>query len=333
MGAGAGAAAGLLTELFSTDVSLRDAFRNMLVGGGAGAAIGAGAGALMPQTQAPVAAPESAPRKTMDPFAAGTSMLPIIGPAYQGYQAGGLEQAARVGGRSAAEGIGGAFAAKLAPKLLRRPLPPSLAMALPLAAMAHGAYAAADNFNKSAMHTKYALSLPQSLHELEIPKSVSRFTINPYAESGGATIGGLGGAALGGLGGLAKTIFDKENDGALSTLKKALQGAAIGGGIGAAAGAGTSYLARQNMLDALPDSIAKRPGVDNPTIDQKLAMDRRRDAQNETLKRFALPVVPTIDRLRGNLDQQAYNKDVMRTNVNESLMSLLAPLLVSQVNK
>ena len=331
MGAGAGAAAGLLTELFSTDVSLRDAFRNMLVGGGAGAAIGAGAGALMPQTQAPVAAPESAPRKTMDPFAAGTSMLPIIGPAYQGYQAGGLEQAARVGGRSAAEGIGGAFAARLAPKLLRRPLPPSLAMALPLAGMAHGAYAAADNFNKAATHTKRALS--QSLKELEIPKSISGLTVNPYAESGGATIGGLGGAALGGLGGLAQTMFDNQDDGVLSSLKKALKGAVIGGGIGAAAGAGTSYLARQNLLDSLPDAVAKRPGTDSLTADQQLAADRRRMVNNETLKRFTLPVGPTIDRMRGNLDEQSYGKQVMNAHVKESLMSILAPLLVSQANK
>lgn len=334
LGAGTGAAAGLLTELFSKDVSLREVFRNMMVGGGAGAALGAGIGAVAKAPKAP-AAPETTPAATrMDPNAAGTSMLPIVGPAYQGYVAGGLPQAAMVGGRSALEGVTGAAAATVLSKILKKPLSPGIAGLFPLIGMSHGAYAAAQNFNEKAdAMNKAASGLPDAIKNFELPKDVSKLTVNPYAESGGAAIGGLGGAALGGVGGLAKTLFDSEDDGIVSALKKALKGAVIGGGLGAAAGAGTSYLARQRLLDSIPLAPKTAPRTPQEAKDATNTTQRRRETVNEILKRFSVPVGPAVDRLRNNIDQEAFQKEVLNTNARESIMSMLAPLIVAKAQR
>ena len=161
-------------------------------------------------------------------------------------------------------------------------------------------------------------SLSDTIKGINIPKAVSDLKVNPYSESGGAAIGGLGGAALGGLGGIIKTLVDDEDDGVISALKKALGGAAMGGGLGAVAGAGTSYLTRRNLVDAIP---ATHKGDD-------AAKQRRRDGANDILKNFTVPVGSYLDQARGNIDQKTYDQAVNKTNSQEGLMSMLAPILV-----
>lgn len=74
----------------------------------------------------------------------------------------------------------------------------------------------------------------------------------------GAGAGGVGGAAVGGLAGLGAAVFDDENDGIKSTLKKILLGAATGGlaggTLGAVGGGGITMINRttgQRKLDTM----------------------------------------------------------------------------------
>lgn len=72
------------------------------------------------------------------------------------------------------------------------------------------------------------------------PSSLERSAMQPSGVPafvvGGAGLGGIGGAAVGGFGGLAGAMFDDEDDGIGSTIRKLLRGAAVGGLTGGLAG-------------------------------------------------------------------------------------------------
>lgn len=77
---------------------------------------------------------------------------------------------------------------------------------------------------------------------------VDTAALRPNSVRNTAIAGGLGGSLLGGLAGAGKAVFDSEDDGLLSTLKKILGGAAIGGGVGAVSGGGVAS-ARKNTAE------------------------------------------------------------------------------------
>ncbi len=163
VGGAVGAGGGLLYTLLKEKPSLRKALENMLVGGVGGAAVGGGAAKMLqigkgdekdeasPQPPPKQEVPASPATKHMDLLtAAGTGYIPGVGPAVHGFQAGGLDQAARSGGRSALEALAGSAVGNLAASKLLREGSRSSRLAGGLAALAgsiHGSVAAADNFN------------------------------------------------------------------------------------------------------------------------------------------------------------------------------------------
>lgn len=161
VGGGVGVAGGLLATLLRNKPSIKKGLINMFIGGAGGAAVGGGAAAfgelankaepaVKPEASTPAA--PSAP-KSMDTGRATLSGLaPIVGPAVDGYQGGGGEQALRSAGRSSLEALGGSslglglhlIAAK---KGINIPMWQAQATGA-LAGSAHGAYASAVNFNE-----------------------------------------------------------------------------------------------------------------------------------------------------------------------------------------
>ena len=157
IGGGVGAAGGALVTLLQKQPSLRKALKNALMGAAGGAVIGGGAMALKqikddkPKEADKPAAPKPAP-KQMDQRVAALvgGLLPLgTGAAAHGYLEGGGEQAARSGGRSALEQLASAAAINNAAKAMGKPgLGALLGSVGAIAGGAHGAYAAAGNFNK-----------------------------------------------------------------------------------------------------------------------------------------------------------------------------------------
>lgn len=149
-------------------------------------------------------------------------------------------------------------------------------------------------------------------------RAPSNAVIAPLSNTGGATIGGLGGVALGGLAGLGRAAFDGEDDGILSTLRKALVGAGVGGLGGAALGAGASTLLRGKAVDRLTK--------DNP---ERFDTDAKRDSVDAVVRRHKVPLAALWDTIRSNSSMEDLRHETSATNVRESMMSLLAPFMAS----
>jgi hypothetical protein len=93
---------------------------------------------------------------------------------------------------------------------------------------------------------------------------VDTAALRPHSVRDTAIAGGLGGSLLGGLAGAGKAVFDSEDDGLLSTLKKILGGAAIGGGIGASSGGGIAAVRKDTAEKKLLEAVAARAQNTNP---------------------------------------------------------------------
>lgn len=331
VGGGVGALGGLLVTLLKKKPTLKKGLKNMLIGSTSGAAVGGGTmvlkkiseGDKQPEgTKPPEAKETPAPKKepkSMDRNeAAAYGIAPGIGAAIHGHAAGGTEQALRSGGRSALEGWGGSMGGMGLQKLLAMKgikTPPGLLQALgAVGGSVHGSMAAADNFNereKGAAAQDIGRSIDQAAG------SLGSVNISPFANTGGAAVGGTLGAAAGGGAGLLKALFDKEDDGILSTLSKALSGGAMGGLAGAGLGAGASHLMRNNMLK-------------NSPLVQKMN-DKGKHVADQSLRRLKVPGKSIMELIRdGNPDR--FRKDVGNANMRESVLHALAPAVANSVD-
>jgi hypothetical protein len=115
---------------------------------------------------------------------------------------------------------------------------------------------------------------------------------------------------------LLGALFDGEDDGVLSTLRKALSGGALGGLAGAGVGAN---LLRHGVMERLPYSGA--PG------------SKRNHIANETLKRFVTPVSSLFNRATGQIDKNQFANEVRDANSREAMMHSFAPLMLSSATR
>lgn len=159
IGGGVGAAGGVLVELLRAKPSLRSGLVSAFLGGGLGAGVGAGVGSMgaplidakkdlvAPKVSSPqaVAAEPTVNKPRMGETTAALSGLLVggVGPAIHAGYVGGAGQAARSGGRSLLEGL----AAQQLAGLLSKGHTTTQVLAGMLGS-AHGAYAAAQNFNE-----------------------------------------------------------------------------------------------------------------------------------------------------------------------------------------
>ena len=306
-GGALGATGGALATLFQENKSLRAAALNMLKGGLGGAAIGGAVTAIggrlddkgPPADPAP-SKPAGPPTPHMNELAATMSgYLPGIGPAVHGGIEGGAGQAAKSGLSS----LGGSAAGAAVGGLLGKG--PGAALGS-VAGSSLAALLAAKGFNKSQ---EKAASFITEQHLRDMANKVN---LKPMSDAGGAAIGGVGGAALGGVGGLIKALFDKEDDGIMSTLGKGLKGAAIGGVGGAVAGGAASHIGRNRYLDTLR-------GSDNPD---------RRKFMDESLSHLAVPAGDAAAHVTGSMDDESFRQSTGKASAREGAMSMLAPLLM-----
>lgn len=319
-GGAAGAVGGLLANLLRENPSLKTALRDMLVGGAVGATAGAGGslayGKLQggaeepPAPQSPPAAEAAGPRMRDIGFAGLSGYLPVTGPAIYGGVTEGPREAARLGiGSAAGTGIG-ALLGLLLSRGKGGPLAPGIG-GVAGSMLGAGATAASD-IGKSASAEALGQKIDAGV------KDLGRLNISPFANTGGAAVGGLGGAALGGTAGLLQALFDSEDDGVLSTLRKALTGGAIGGIGGAAVGGIGSHVLRNRQLDK-----AQAAGRLGPK-------GQGREFADQVLRRFVVPVGPAIDKLRGKTDTEGFHGEILKANGNEALLHMLATALAPQ---
>jgi hypothetical protein len=153
------------------------------------------------------------------------------------------------------------------------------------------------------------------------------FVVSPYSTRDGAMVGGLGGAAIGGLAGLGKAVFDSEDDGIGSTLRKLLTGVGAGGLTGAGLGAAASSGLRGKAVE---DAAAKVTEITGKPTDE-----RARAGLDLLLRRFKLPLTPLVDSLTGKreLSGEDYNKEVQRTALIEALAQAGAPVAAGLAGK
>lgn len=78
------------------------------------------------------------------------------------------------------------------------------------------------------------------------PSASDLRSLLPGSLADGAVMGATGGAALGGLAGAGQAVFDGEDDGIASTLKKILGGAGKGAAGGAVVGGGAATYQRHS---------------------------------------------------------------------------------------
>ena len=342
VGGGVGAAGGLLVTLLQAKPSLKKGLKNILIGSASGAAVGGGTMALkrisedteQPKGEKPQAAPatpepsrlarisqtpEERASQTMNPLdAAAHGLLPGVGPALDGHASGGANQALRSGGRSLLEGFGGSslglgLQLLLAKKGIKTPKG-LLQSAGALGGSVHGAMAAASNFNEREK-TANAADIGRSIDQAA--GNLGNFNVAPFANTGGAAVGGAAGAAVGGGAGLLKALFDNEDDGLLSTLSKALSGGALGGLAGAGLGVGASHLLRNNILDK--SSLVSLSG------------ERGRHVADQALRRFVVPG-KSIAEYIGSGDKNRLGKDVTDANARETVLQALAPAFVASAS-
>lgn len=136
LGAGSGAAVGVLTALLDERPSLKRMLRNALVGAGGGAAVGAGAHALSGDRSGPDSIPTKVsgnPNQMNLGIAALSGMLPGVGPAIHGGLSQGWEQGLASGAGSVAGSLAVAVPALIKAKGVAENLPKSTH---PLAAIA-----------------------------------------------------------------------------------------------------------------------------------------------------------------------------------------------------
>lgn len=284
-GSGLGAVAGALASLLRENPNAKRVLKDILIGAGSGALVGGTAGGygasklnetakaklseLTSTTPKQVTAPKPK-KKRMD---LGTAALvgPTlgIGAAVHGHKEGGKDQAIRSGMISAGGGITGSMLASILTKGKR----PGLAALGALAGSTAGSVGAASEFNaqqdkKASMldgAKKTLASAGSKVHEAgtnAMGKAhsagtgiVSRLGMDPNSTGGQAAMGGMGGAALGGIAGLLRALFDKEDDGVMSTLGKTISGAGMGGVAGAGIGGGLNEFRKwrdQRTLGARP---------------------------------------------------------------------------------
>lgn len=323
VGGAAGAATGLLVSLFRENPSLKQALKDSLIGGAVGAAGGGIGGAVAQESErnAPITPDEVIPTprdvKSVLAEASGdrgvhaglaglSGYIPVAGPAIYGGLSQGPEEAARLGVGSA---VGTAAGGLLAGLLLRgKGGPMGLGLGGVAGSMLGSGAAAATDIGKSASAQDIGKQIDSGI------SSLGKTTVSPFANTGGAAIGGLGGAALGGTAGLLQAAFDGEDDGILSTLRKALMGGAVGGLGGAALGATGSHIARNRVLDK-----AQAGGKLGPE-------GKGRGLADQALRRYVVPVKPALDRALGG-DEAAFNKEVGAANSREAFLHTLAALL------
>lgn len=186
LGAGSGAAVGVLTALLDGQPSLRRVLRNALVGAGGGAAVGAGAHAL--SSPAPDKLPDKVsvdPRQMNLGIAALSGMLPGVGPAIHG----GISQGWEQGLASGAGSVGGSLAVALPALIKAKGVAENLpASTRPLAALASilGATGAAyagnrmrENQEKSAAEMVRKTRMVEEHHD-HCPHCDHEFTEKGY---------------------------------------------------------------------------------------------------------------------------------------------------------
>lgn len=155
----------------------------------------------------------------------------------------------------------------------------------------------------------------------------ANFVVSPYSTRDGAMVGSLGGAAIGGLAGLGKAVFDSEDDGIGSTLRKLLTGVGAGGLTGAGLGAAAASGLRGRAVE---DAAAKLTALTGKTPDE-----RGRKGLDMLLRRFKIPLTPLADGLTGKreLSGEDYNKEVQRTALVEALAQAAAPIAAGLAGK
>jgi hypothetical protein len=312
-GGGMGASAGALSTLFDKEKSLKNALKRALIGGAGGAAIGGAVSAIQGstddrgQSRQEFAEPPKPQEVTVDTSkphmsqltAAFAGLLPPLA-AIHGGVVGGGGQALRSGGTALGGGLlGGALLGALAGG--RGALLGQL-----LGSVAGSSYAA-HKFNEEQ---DKAASLKEKLHNSDL-------SIAPLSTGGGALAGGLAGTALGGGAGLVKALFDSEDDTILSTLRKALSGAAYGSLGGAALGAGASTLLRNR-------ATSHALGTDQPGMHE--VDPRKREMVDRMLRRTEVPVGDALLHLTGQLTPEEFSKSVDKTNAKETGYHMLATL-------
>jgi hypothetical protein len=110
---------------------------------------------------------------------------------------------------------------------------------------------------KTAAAKTPTISFDRSLYPTESERLAMQPSAVPAMGIAGAGVGGIGGAAVGGLVGAGRAMFDGEDDGIASLLKKIFSGAATGGLVGGVMGAGVGGGATALRRNSGENKLAK----------------------------------------------------------------------------